>query len=70
VIQFDFFEPCEVTVLKWELEKAKKSNEKTKKTLLAKYGELAKNYLDLLERIDLIEKNYADQARTQLNDRT
>lgn len=58
MIQLDFFqEHDEVSVLKNELEKVRASSEKVRKALFARHGELAKNYLDLLQRLEVLERN-------------
>lgn len=66
MIQLDFFTDDEITVLKEEVKRLKESNEKVRKSLFAKHGELAKNHLDLLCRMEILEKyicngSYADQ---------
>jgi len=56
MVQLDFFEPCEVTLLKWEIEKIKKTSGKKRKPVFNQ-AEFDKKYLHLLERMDVIEKN-------------
>lgn len=56
MIQLDFFADDETTALKEEVKRLKESNEKVRKSLFAKHGELAKNYLELLYRMELLEK--------------
>jgi hypothetical protein len=65
MIQLDFFEDRKTQIFKEEVKKLKDSNEKVRKSLFAKHGELAKNYLDLLSRMDILERHicgssYAD----------
>lgn len=57
MFQLDLFEPDEVSLLRSEVIKVRSSNEKVRKSLLAKNGELMKMYLDLEERIKIIERN-------------
>ncbi len=57
MIQLDFFEKEETEVLRGEIEKVKESNNKVRKSLFAKHGELAKNYADLQRRLEIIERN-------------
>lgn len=55
MIQLDFFDDVQTHSLKEEVRKLKESNEKVRKSLFAKHGELAKNYLELLSRLDNLE---------------
>lgn len=56
MIQLDFFADDDITALKEEIKRLKESNEKVRKSLFAKHGELAKNYLELLSRMEILEK--------------
>lgn len=57
MIQLDFFADDNITALKEEVKRLKDSNEKVRKSLFAKHGELAKNYLELLCRMEILEKH-------------
>ncbi len=58
VVQLDFFEKkSEIELLEEELRAVKLSNDKVRKAMFARHGELAKMYLDLLGRLEIIEKN-------------
>lgn len=57
MLQLDFFEKEDSEVLRGELQKVKESNDKVRKSLFAKHGELARNYLELQARLEIIEKN-------------
>lgn len=57
MFQIDFFDSEETRVLKEEISKLKASNDKVRKSLYAKHGELAKNYLELLSRMEVLERH-------------
>lgn len=57
MIQLDFFQDDEIVILKYEMKKLKESNDKVRKSLFAKHGELAKNYMDLLQRMEILERH-------------
>ncbi len=57
MIQLDFFADDDISVLKAEVKRLKESNEKVRKSLFAKHSELAKNYLELLCRMEILEKH-------------
>lgn len=57
MIQTDFFADDDILFMKHEIKKLKESNDRIRKALFAKNGELAKNYLELAERMDIIERN-------------
>lgn len=57
MIQLEFFETDEVELLKQEVITLKNSNEKVRRALFARHGELAKNYIDLVSRLELLERN-------------
>jgi len=59
-IQLDFFqteEESEIDCLHQELEKMRQSNDKIRKALFARNGELVKMYMDVNDRLSIIEKN-------------
>jgi hypothetical protein len=75
MMQLDFFVDIDTQTLKDEVKRLKESNDRVRKSLFAKHGELAKNYLDLLDRLTILERhictvNYAtlqvyDQEKSQ-----
>jgi hypothetical protein len=58
-IQLNFFEEnkSEVDYLKEEIYEVRESNDKVRKSLFARHAELAKKYLELHERMQIIERN-------------
>lgn len=57
MIQLDFFvEKTKEEFLEEELENLRKSHDKIRKSLFARHGELAKKYMELHERMDIIER--------------
>lgn len=65
MIQLDFFPEDDLVLLRRELIKVKESNEKVRRAMFARHGELAKSYLDLLQRLTVLEKNI---CKGKLND--
>ena len=58
VIQLDFFEKkSDLEVLREELRKVKESNDKVRKGMFARHGELAKMYIELHNRLEILERN-------------
>lgn len=58
MLQLDLFhEYTEVEVLELEIRSLKKSQDKLRKALFARHGELAKRYCDLQDRLDIVERN-------------
>jgi len=57
MVQLDFFEKDEVTMLNDKFEKLEESCEKVRKGQFAKLGALQKKYDELFERLDRIEKH-------------
>jgi len=57
MFQLDLFEPDEVSMLRSEVVKVRSSNEKVRKSLFAKNSELMKMYLELDERLKILERN-------------
>lgn len=57
MLQLDFFLDADTQAMKDEITKLRESNEKVRKSLFAKHGELAKNYLDLLTRLEILESS-------------
>ena len=57
-IQLDFFvEKTEIETLQDEVAELRLSNEKVRKSLFAKHGELAKKYIELHNRLQILESN-------------
>jgi len=57
MIQLDLFEKSELEEFLQELAKVRESNNKVRKSLFAKHGELAKNYVELHNRLEVLERN-------------
>lgn len=64
-IQLNFFEEkkTEVEYLKDEMLLIRQSSDKVRKSLFAKHSELAKLYLELHCRMDIIERNICKSER-------
>ncbi len=62
MLQLDLFEKEETEIIRGELQKVKESNDKVRKSLFAKHGELTKNYIDLHARLEILEKNLCKQC--------
>lgn len=57
--QLEFFPPfekSEVDCLKDDLKFIKESNDKVRKSMFAKHGELLKKYLELQDRLQILER--------------
>lgn len=63
MIQLDFFEKDEVSILKEELKKVHERSEKVRRGMFARHNELAKMYIELNERMHVIEKNICTSVR-------
>jgi len=59
LLQLDFFqtEQTELDCIKSEIRLVKESSEKVRRGIFARHGELAKKYLELHERMEIIERN-------------
>ncbi len=57
--QMDFFTPekSEIDCLKDHVKIVKESTDKVRKSLFARHGELARKYIELHDRLQIIEKN-------------
>ncbi len=62
MLQLEFFELDNVERVAIEMDKLKESNDRLRKALFARHGQLAKNYLDLHNRLDVIERNICKEA--------
>lgn len=56
MLQLSLFEIDEKQSLKDEIEKLKLTNDKLRKSLYAKHGQLAKNYNELSLRMEIVER--------------
>lgn len=57
--QLDFFlgEKSEIEYLKDDFKEVRQSSEKVRKSLFARHAELARMYLELVQRMEIIERN-------------
>jgi len=57
--QLEFFvtELSEIDVLKTDVQSVKESNDKVRKSMFARHGELARKYMELNERLQILERN-------------
>lgn len=62
-MQLEFFEKDEVILMKKDLDILKQSHEKIRKAMFARHGELAKNYIDLINRLEIIERNLCSKSQ-------
>ncbi len=66
-LQLDFFikEKTEMDTLKEQLDHVRQSNEKVRKSIFVKHAELQKKYLELHERMQIIERNICNSNETK-----
>jgi hypothetical protein len=57
LIQLDFFRDDDISIIRQELDRLKSSNDRLRKALFARHGELAKKYMDVHERLSIIERH-------------
>ena len=58
LIQLELFDTrSDVDILQEEVNELKKSQDKLRKALFAKHGELAKKYLEIHDRLEILEIN-------------
>ena len=57
LIQLDFFEETEISILKAEIVELKKSLDKQRKSQFAKIGECKKEIIELKEDMELLKRN-------------
>lgn len=57
VIQLDFFEETEISALKADFEEVKESCNRVRKKQFAEIGKLTKTVNELVERLDILERN-------------
>lgn len=56
MIQLDFLQPLsEIEILREEIRQVRASNDKVRKGLFARHGELAKLYIETKNRLDILE---------------
>lgn len=56
ILQLDFFESDETSIMKQEIADAHTSIGKIRRALFARNGELSKHVLDLTQRLEVIER--------------
>lgn len=56
LLELDFFK-SENEVMMDKLDSIKESSERVRKGIFAKHGELVKKYMDLSDRLEIIERN-------------
>ncbi len=57
--QLEFFEleQSEIDCIKSEVKGVKESNDKVRKSMFARHGELTRKYMELHERLQILERN-------------
>lgn len=57
--QLEFFatEVSEIDLLKTDVKSVRESNDKVRKSMFARHGELARKYMELHERLQILERN-------------
>lgn len=56
MLQLDLFPQDENDIMRLEINKIRESTDKVRRGLFARHGELAKLYLDVNERLSIIER--------------
>ena len=56
-LEFFYQERTELDDIKEEVKDVKQSNDKVRKSMFARHGELARKYMELNERMQIIERN-------------
>ncbi len=56
-LEFLIEEKSEIDCLKRDVKVVRESNDKVRKSLFARHAELAKKYIELHERLEIIERN-------------
>jgi hypothetical protein len=66
--QLEFFptETNEIECLKEDVKSVKESTDKVRKSIFARHGELARKYMELNERMQIIERNICAGAPNML----
>jgi len=58
LVQLQLFEsPSEIDILENQVEELRKNQDKLRKALFARHGELAKKYLEIHDRLEIIERH-------------
>jgi len=57
MLQLELFETEDTERLRGEVERLKESNDRMRKALFARHGQLNKYYLDIIQRLDILERN-------------
>jgi hypothetical protein len=66
--QLEFFEDkkSEIDFIKDDVKMVRESNEKVRKSMFARHGELARKYAELSERMQIIERNICTGGSTPM----
>lgn len=56
MIQLDFFQTDETVLLRNKMATLEASYDRVRKALFARHGDLAKNYTNLKDRLDILER--------------
>ncbi len=66
--QLDFFieKKSELDYIRDDVKTVRESNDKIRKSLFARHGELARKYMDLHDRLQIIEKNICSNKTSML----
>jgi len=67
--QLDFFqaEISEIDEVKKEVKGVKESNEKVRKSMFARHGELARKYTELHERLQILERHICQGSSANMS---
>ncbi len=67
-LQLEFFceEKSEIDYLKHDVNEVRASNDKVRKSLFARHAELTRKYLELHERMQVIERNICRGETTRM----
>lgn len=57
MLQLDLFPQDENDIIRLEINKIRESSDKVRRALFARHGELAKLYLDVNDRLSIIERH-------------
>lgn len=62
MIQLELFEQDEITILRHKFNDLRDSTDRVRKGQFAKLGDLQKKYDDLLNRMEILERNLCQKA--------
>ena len=66
MIQLDFLQPLsEMEILREEIRQVRASNDKVRKGLFARHGELAKLYIETKNRLDILEMHICKNSNVK-----